>query len=129
MIGVFDHSTLTTASSALQKQQKALPHLTEPHDSLRLGVHTLKDRASTNHPVEAIEEQASRIAYVVLHAYLSGCRQAAMQNLGKVLVRPDDVMCMQFPEKQEAFKMQMLKNLYGSALPARIQLDKQILSK
>ena len=25
--------------------------------------------------------------------------------------------------------MQMLKNLYGSALPARIQLDKQILSK
>lgn len=36
---------------------------------------------------------------------------------------------VQFPEKQEAFKMQMLKNLYGSALPARMQLDKQILSK
>lgn len=36
---------------------------------------------------------------------------------------------VQFPEKQEAFKMQMLRNLYGSALPARTQLDKQILSK
>jgi hypothetical protein len=36
---------------------------------------------------------------------------------------------VQFPEKQEAFKMHMLRNLYGSALPARTQLDKQILSK
>ena len=44
-------------------------------------------------------------------------------------VRPNDDVCVQFPEKQEALKMQMLKNLYGSALPARMQLDKQILSK
>lgn len=38
-------------------------------------------------------------------------------------------MLVQYPEKQEAFKMQMLRNLYGSGLPARTQLDKQILSK
>lgn len=51
------HAAFSHLLSVLQKQQKALPHLTEPHDSLRLGVHTLKDRASVNHPVEAIEEQ------------------------------------------------------------------------
>ena len=61
--------------------------------------------------------------------FLTPVCQAAMLNLRKALVRPDDVVHVQFPEKQEALKMQMLKNLYGSALPARIQLDKQILSK
>ena len=56
---------------AVQQQQRALPHLTEPHDSLRLGVHTLKDKASVNHPVEAIEEQvqsATLPSYQGLHA-------------------------------------------------------------
>ena len=28
-------------------------------------------------------------------------------------------MLVQYPEKQEAFKMQMLRNLYGSALPGK----------
>ena len=52
-----DEYPLREVLATLQKQQRALPHLTEPHDSLRLGVQTLKDKASVNHPVEAIEEQ------------------------------------------------------------------------
>ncbi len=55
----YDYLSCLKAIYCLQKQQRALPHLTEPHDSLRLGVQTLKDKASVNHPVEAIEEQVA----------------------------------------------------------------------
>ena len=41
----------------VQEGQKALPHLVEPHDTLRLGLCNLKDQASISHPVEAIQLQ------------------------------------------------------------------------
>ncbi|KAK9909280.1 hypothetical protein WJX75_010019 [Coccomyxa subellipsoidea] len=72
-------------------EQKALPHMIQPHDTLRLGLSSLKDQASNVHPVEAIQKS--------------------------------------YPKNQEDLKLGMLRNLYGSALPARMQLDKQILSK
>lgn len=36
---------------------------------------------------------------------------------------------LQYPKNKEELKLGMLRNLYGSALPARMQLDRQILSK
>ena len=83
MVGGIYHSTFITAPCPLQKQQRALPHLTEPHDSLRLGVHTLKDRASTNHPVEAIEEQASSPADVISYTCMSGCHAKSWKGAGE----------------------------------------------
>ena len=43
--------------TCLQDEQKSLPHLVEPHDTLRLGLRNLKDQASISHPVEAIQSQ------------------------------------------------------------------------
>ncbi|BDA41886.1 probable proteasome maturation protein [Coccomyxa sp. Obi] len=73
------------------EEQKALPHMVHPHDTLRLGLGSLKDQASVVHPVEAIQKS--------------------------------------YPKNQVELKLGMLRNLYGSALPARMQLDRQILSK
>ena len=47
-------------SYLVQDQQKSLPHLVKPHDTLRLGVRNLKDQASVSHPVEAIQEQVAK---------------------------------------------------------------------
>jgi hypothetical protein len=67
-----------------------LPLLTSPPDTLRDGLVTLKDGASSSHPVETIQAQ------------------------GKA---------------EQAQKLQMLRNLYGPGLPARMQIESQILDR
>lgn len=65
--------------------------LREPHDTMRLGLSSLKEDVSTSHPVEAIQKQ---------HAQQHGSGQDAA-----------------------------LRNTYGGAFPARMALDRQILTR
>ena len=85
------HIILLDNPSVLQKQQRALPHLTEPHDSLRLGVQTLKDKASVNHPVEAIEEQ---VAYLFLFIGTNVASRLPCAELCEAWCLQDTLLCM-----------------------------------
>ena len=49
----------------MQEEQAELPMLREPHDTMRLGLSSLKEDVSTSHPVEAIQKQ-------VIHQTISG---------------------------------------------------------
>ena len=49
----------------MQEEQAELPMLREPHDTMRLGLSSLKEDVSTSHPVEAIQKQ-------VRHQTISG---------------------------------------------------------
>ncbi|GFH32335.1 proteasome maturation factor UMP1 [Haematococcus lacustris] len=69
----------------------ALPFLAQPHDSLRLGLPSLKEDVAPKHPVEVIQIQ--------------GKHQA------------------------ESAKLQMMRDLYGAAAPARLSIETQILQR
>ena len=45
---------------------------------------------------------------------------------GKRLIRS---LVIQHPRQQEQIRLEMLRNVYGSALPARMALEKQILGR
>ncbi len=69
----------------------SLPFQERPHDSLRLGLPSLKEDVKTAHPVQIIQETG---------------RSSARST-----------------------KAQMLRDLYGVAVPAKMQIEEQILSK
>lgn len=69
-----------------------LPFQQKPHDALRLGLASLREDASTRHPVDVIQEQT------------------------------------RLPVQQQN-KASMLRDLYGAAFPARMQIEQQILGK
>ena len=66
----------------------SLPFHAAPHDSLRLGLPSLREDAISTHPVQGIQEQP------------------ASRN-----------------------KALMLKDLYGAAFPAKLQIEQQILGR
>lgn len=68
-----------------------LPLLTTPHDALRCGLTTLKEDATSSHPVEAIQTGSAA--------------------------------------KQVITRDEMLQNVYGSALPAQLAIERQILGR
>lgn len=75
----------------LLQDTDSLPLLTAPHDALREGLVTLKDAATSAHPVEAIQKARSK--------------------------------------SEEQSQLEMLEKVYGSALPARMQIERQILNR
>jgi hypothetical protein len=77
--------------TACPQDATSLPFLTAPHDALREGLVTLKDGATSSHPVDQIQK-------------LSG------------------------PTGEKA-QVDMLRNVYGAALPARMQIERQILNR
>ena len=77
-------------SLLVAQENTSLPFLTNPPDTLRDGLVTLKDGARAAHPVEVIQNS---------------------QKAG------------------EAARMEMLQNVYGSALPARMQIERQLLER
>ena len=83
-------STSLCLTACLQ-DATSLPFLTAPHDALREGLVTLKDGATSSHPVDQIQK-------------LSG------------------------PTGEKA-QVDMLRNVYGAALPARMQIERQILNR
>jgi hypothetical protein len=115
----------------VQEEQSALPHLIKPHDALRLGIRNLKDQASVAHPVEAIQKNVSLDTQTRTFGDFLGCLMFSSIIVCVTKLATYQTCCsmLQYPQNQEELKMNMLKNLYGSALPARMQLDKQILSK
>eukprot|EP00210_Caulerpa_lentillifera_P007607 g7265.t1 len=79
-----------------------LPFPQIPHDTLRCGLATLKDNIAPKHPVQVIQEQVPTIHLSIL-----------------------------YPVFQDTFKKKcrLLRDLYGSALPARMQIERQILQR
>eukprot|EP00877_Chromochloris_zofingiensis_P003670 jgi/Chrzof1/13303/Cz07g28070.t1 len=69
----------------------SLPFQVTPHDTLRLGLASLKEDVISRHPVEMIQNQ---------------------------------------PKSQaNATKMQMMRDLYGIAMPAKMHIERQILDR
>lgn len=75
----------------LSQEESRLPFLQKPRDSLREGLYTLKDEATTAHPVEKIQD--------------------AHGSSG------------------DPTRFEMLAKVYGTALPARMEIERQILNK
>jgi proteasome maturation protein len=82
-------------------QQTGLPFQAAPHDALRQGLCNLREDVLPRHPVDVIQEAA----------------RGAAPSAGAA------------PSGAPASKAQMLRQLYGAAVPARLQIEQQILGR
>jgi Proteasome maturation factor UMP1 len=107
-----------------------------PHDALRQGLSALKQTAEVSHPVEAIQDNVSTpfcavIGRMPLAAERVRCvpHHLAAANDRDITAVQDTCCSVQLRKQQEQSRDAMLGNIYGSALPARMQIERQILRK
>ncbi len=128
-----------------QEGCSTLPVQVAPHDALRQGLSALKQDVEVSHPVEAIQDNVSGIdsaircaamrnieATLLLQSYFQTAAAAlfvSFSRLTSTAALRQQYLCVQLRKQQEQSRSEMLSNLYGSALPARMQIERQILRK
>ena len=99
--------------------------LTVPHDVFRHGLGTLKDDIGQQHVVEAIQKNVSFSA----PSSCPACCEALAVNLQARRAVVIYVVLLQHPRQQEQIRQETMRSVYGSALPARMALERQILGR
>ena len=98
---------------SVQKQQRALPHLTEPHDSLRLGIQNLKDKAYVNHPVEAITSTCKAVyCFCAVPRETGGLQDADAEKLVRECFASKNTARQADPVKVRCCSLQTLLRSY-----------------
>lgn len=98
-----------------------MPMQSAPRDALRQGLGSLKDDVAASHPVYTLQQN---VCSPGLQSSLPSCSHTC-----PFVAHSESWLVWQYPEEQWQTKERMMQSVYGTALPAKMKIERQILGR